>query len=203
MKTVAIAFIASAAFCPCAQAQEANAATRGLPGQIEKGSLGSMGARVSVFFAKTPRFATGFEVGYSRLAGVESEFRMGPEDQSVLQWERADRKLWHATFTLRRNWGLGPRGSGLYAGGGTGLYYLSTKSEFWEQGAVGSRSDPRFRKASDNSLHVGANIGGGWSLQPLRGAGAVDFDVRLHMLPFAGGEGVRSVLTFSVGLSFF
>ena len=200
MRTLALGLLAAAVLCPCATAQQAGA---GLAKEVEQGSLGSLGARIAVFFAKTDHVASGVEVGYSRLAGLETEFRMGPSDQSVLQWERAQRKLWHATFNVRRQWlDVGPQ-SALYAGGGTGVYYLSTKSEFWEGANTGFGNDPKFRESNNNSLHFGMNVGGGLSLRPTRGPGSIDFGIRLHMLPFAGSEGVRSVLTFSAGLSLF
>lgn len=199
-----LALAASAVICPCANAQAASTHPVGLVKEIEKGNKTGLGARLGVFMARNDRVASGFELGYARLSGIESELHMGPgEDSAELHLNRTDRRLWYATFTVRRRWMDTGTNSGLYAGAGTGLYYLRNKREVWEPTGTDLGLGMEFRESTTGSAHFGVNFGGGFSFKPVGLPGAMDLDARLHVLPFSGGSGIRSVLTFSAGLHLF
>ena len=191
---------ASAAICPCVAAQGLGAS--GLVKRVDRGhDLGSLGTRVSVLFSRSA-LTSGLELGYTGLPGVETETTLDPGGQVEYHPIRITEKLWHAAFTVRREWinvdGIG----GLYAAGGPGLYYLRAKTESWADRS-GVTNSSIFTESTAGSFTPGLNVGGGFALRGGPGPGSVDLDVRFHLMPFAGGTGVRSVLTFSAGLSLF
>ena len=170
---------------------------------VDKGpSLGSFGTRVSFLFAQENHLLAGLEFGYSNLPDVDdSRPTGGITGYSVVEFEHANRTMYHATVTARKSW-LQDGFAGLYLGGGTGAYLINSRNEFWQQGAE-SRHQLDFQRSSGTSLEFGLNLGGGVELRPFRTAGALDLDARFHFLPFAGSAGVRSVFIVSAGLSIF
>ncbi len=170
---------------------------------VDRGpSVGAIGTRVSFLFARRGKVLTGLEFGYSNLPDVENGRPFGGNaGSSVVQFERATRKMYHATLTARRSW-LEDSPAGLYVGGGTGAYLISSSNEFWQQ-QVGSLNRLDFQRRRGKSVQFGLNLGGGLELRPFRSAGALDLDARFHFLPFGGSAGVRSVFILSAGLSVF
>jgi hypothetical protein len=203
LKTLALIATGAAVVCPCARAQAITSPPVVIK-DFEKGNrTGSLGARLGVFLTRNESVASGFELGYASLSGFESELEMGPGHESEFHINRTNRKLWYATFTVRRHWlNLAPN-TGLYAGAGTGVYYLRSKSEFWEPTAADPLERMLFRESVNGAAQFGLNVGGGWTLTGRGLPGALDLDARLHVLPFAGGRWVRSLLTFSAGLNLF
>lgn len=202
MKT-RIIFAATCLSCVPATAAVAQEGTATLPATIERGpSLGGVGARLSILFLGGERFSSGLEFGFASLSGSEEEMRhLGVGGSTVLEFEEPSRKMWHATFTTRREW-FRDQSAGLYAGVGTGVYYLSERTEYWEPSATDhGRLD--FQSVPGGSFQFGLNVGGGVQVQPIPRIGSLDLDARWHILPFAGSLGVQSVFTVSAGLSIF
>lgn len=170
---------------------------------VDKGpSVGALGTRLSVLFGRHNKVLTGLEFGYSNLPGDEIGRPFGGiAGASVVEFERANRKMYHATVTARRSW-LENSPAGLYVGAGTGAYLITSATEFWQQQA-GGLNQLDFQRRTGNSVQFGLNLGGGVELRPFRTAGALDLDARLHFLPFGGSAGVRSVFIVSAGLSIF
>ena len=94
---------------------------------IDKGpSMGAIGTRLSLLFGRHSKVLTGLEFGYSKLPGVENGRPFGGNaGSSVVQFESANRKMYHATVTARRSW-LENSPAGLYVGAGTGAYLISS-----------------------------------------------------------------------------
>lgn len=202
MKT-RIILAATCMSCVMASAARAQDGTVRLPATVERGpGLGGVGARLSILFLGGERLSSGLEVGFASLSGSEKEVRhLGVQGSTVLEFEEPSRKMWHATFTTRREW-FGDKSTGLYAGVGTGVYYLSERTEYWQSSATDhTRLD--FRSVPGGSFQFGLNVGGGVQVQPIPRIGALDLDARWHVLPFAGSLGLRSVFTVSAGLSIF
>ena len=170
---------------------------------VDRGpSMGAIGTRLSVLFGRHNKVLTGLEFGYSKLPGVENGRPFGGNaGSSVVQFEGANRRMYHATVTARRSW-LENSPAGLYVGAGTGAYLISSSNEFWQQ-QVGSLNRLDFQRRKSNSLQFGLNLGGGVELRPFQTAGALDLDARFHFLPCGGSAGVQSVFILSAGLSFF
>jgi len=205
-KAILLCLAATAIVCPRARAQSLDGTAAKWIKDVDRGNkIGGLGARLGLFLTSTDHFASGLEVGYAGLGSFQSELELGRHhEESELLLSRTDRKLWYATVTVRRRWMvLGPN-TGLYAGGGTGLYYLRTKSEALDESGDPLSVRMMFQERSGGSAHLGMNVGGGWTIHnhgPL--PGSIDFDVRLHVLPFSAVTGVRTLLTFSAGLNLF
>ena len=162
----------------------------------------SLGTRISVLPLTIGNVTTGIEVGYARLADLQTGFRFGSDPgTSMIEYERSTRRLYHAGLTTRRTWFTEGR-AGLYAGAGTGVYLVTNSSEFFEQGSSSLRLLD-FRRQKRHEFEFGLNVGGGVEFRPFRNQGAFDLDARFHLLPFAGAVGVRSVFTVSAGLKIF
>jgi opacity protein-like surface antigen len=202
MKKRVIIFAACAS-CLAAGAAAAQEGTVTLPSSIERGpSLGGVGARISFLFLGDERISSGLEFGFASVSGSEKDMvHLGVSGSAVLEFEEPSRKMWHATFTARREW-FNENTAGLYAGIGTGVYYLTERTEYWQADPINhARLD--FRSVPGSSWQFGLNLGGGIQVQPIRHLGSLDLDARLHILPFAGSLGLQSVFTVSAGISIF
>jgi hypothetical protein len=143
---------------------------------IERGSTG-VGSRVSFLF------------------GPKSGLRSGIETVTST-------RLWHAAVISRRQWPTPSRRLSIYAAGGTGVYMARTSTEHFLFDAD-ARQLGRDSKVGGSEWEFGANLGAGLQVAPPGSLGAIDLDIRLHVLPFSSVSGVRTLMTFSAGLSFF
>lgn len=199
-----LACVACAALAPAGAAQTgvSGSAHVGISRFVEKGSsLGSLDARVGLFFDTHAGIEPGLELGYSGLGRQESRFSLGERFvSSVTGLELVSRKMWHATAVARHHFSF--RGvPSFYAVGGSGLYllYRSTRSSLFT--ASGNVIPTRSFEVRDKSLEFGMNLGGGITLGRF-GPGAVTLDARVHILPFSTSE-VSTLATFTAGLDFF
>jgi opacity protein-like surface antigen len=197
MRSIVLACATCATVTVAATAQQG-----GVLDGIERGNTG-IGSRIGFFFGAKSGLRSGIEVGYSRTGRGEGRISFGdPLLGAGFQNTITSTKLWHATVVARKEWPTPSRRLSLYAVGGTGVYMGRTSTERFSFDADARRLGSDLQ-VGGREWEFGANLGAGIELRPPGSLGAIDLDARLHVLPFSAVSGVRTLMTFSAGLSFF
>jgi opacity protein-like surface antigen len=197
MRSIALACATCASVTVAATAQQG-----GVLDGIERGSTG-IGSRVSFLFGPKSGLRSGIEVGYSKTGrGEELTYVGDPAFGTGFRSTVTSTRLWHAAVIARRQWPTPSRRLSIYAAGGTGVYMARTSTEHFLFDAD-ARQLGRDSKVGGSEWEFGANLGAGLQVAPPGSLGAIDLDIRLHVLPFSSVSGVRTLMTFSAGLSFF
>jgi len=183
VRSLALACATCATVTVAATAQQS-----GLLDGVERGST-AIGSRIGVFRGAKSGLRFGIEMGYSKTGRGETT-------------TTSSTRLWHATASARKHWPTPSRRLSLYATGGAGVYMGRTSTEHSLFDADARRLG-RDLQVGGSEWEFGANLGAGLQLRPPGSLGAIDLDARLHVLPFSSVSGVRTLMTFSVGLSFF
>jgi opacity protein-like surface antigen len=169
---------------------------------VERGSTG-IGSRIGFFLGAKSGLRLGIEMGYSKTGRGEEKVSFGdPALGPGFRTTTTSTRLWHATVGARKHWPTPSRRLSLYAAGGTGVYMGRTSTERFLFDADARRLGHDLQ-AGGSEWEFGANLGAGLQVRPPGSLGAIDLDARLHVLPFSSHSGVRTLLTFSAGLSFF
>ena len=197
MRSLALACATCATVTVAATAQQS-----GVLDGVERGSTG-IGSRIGFFLGQKSGIRLGIEMGYSKTGRGEEQISFGDAVLGAgLRTTTTSTRLWHATVGARKHWPTPSRRLSLYAAGGAGVYMGRTSTESFLFDADARRLG-RDLQVGGSEWEFGSNLGAGLQLRPPGSLGAIDLDARLHVLPFSTVSGVRTLMTFSAGLSLF